>query len=201
MKKIKRGLLLLSISFYLQSCYHIMGPFYYVFKDAALYSEFSEDDMVKALKEISVVQTEEYIEQGKVFSPFELNVECYEAYSIISNTQANVVMNVAKQEWCGDIRVFQYVHTIFLPRDSETENEVIEVLCVTVSYLDSEIDDVAMKVKWDGEKPICPDDMFGDTVKPEYRRYPIGSDPSLRPEFKRWKWFTPKNTFDGQNFD
>lgn len=174
-----------------------MGPFYYVFEDVTLYSDFGEGDMVRALKEVSAIQIKEYLEKGKASSLFELNVECYEAYSIISKTQANVVMNIAKQSRCSDIRVFKYIHKIFLPKDMRAGEEIVEVLCKTVSYLDSEIDSVAVEIEWDGEKPICPDNTHGKAVRPEYRRYPIGTAPSLRPEFERWKWFTPRDTSDG----
>lgn len=172
----------MSISLCLQSCW----PIYYNLTDATLYSEFGFDDMVEALNELSTVQTREYIEESKISSSFELNVECYEAYSVISQTQANVVINIAKQRRCGDITIPNLVHKIFLPEDLETESEVTEVLCETNGYLGSEIDSIAMEVEWDGEKPICPDDMLGDTVEAKYRRYSIGSDPSLKPEFDKW---------------
>lgn len=191
MKKVERGLLLLGVFFWLQSCY-------YLFTDETPYSKFSHYDMVKALDELSTIQTEEYVETDKVSSSFELNVECYKSYSIIPKTQANIVINIATQSkrCVSGIIVIPYVHKIFLPKDARAGEEVIEVLCDTNGYRVTDIDSVAMEVGWVEEKPICPDDMIGTTVEPTYRRYPIGSDPSLRPEFKRWKWFTPRNTSD-----
>lgn len=174
--------LYVSVALFLQSCN-------YLFDDDAPYSEYnSRWEMEQEIYKISTKQLNEYIESDKILSSFKLDAECYEAYSIIPATRSSVAVNIANQRGCFDIRVYQHIHKILLLEDMKAKGEIVEVLCQSTAYDIAEIESAASNVQWQKEEPICPSDINGNDVIPKYRRYGIESDPSLRPEFRKWEF-------------
>lgn len=179
-RKMKRGLFLLSVSLCLQSCDYLLS------KDRSYSKYGSYGFLTIALTSVSDVQLREYIEDGKVSSSFDWNVHCFETYSIFSESQPNVVVNVVSQSGCDETLIERYIHKIFLPENPSSGMEVVEVLCDSTGYSVFEIDSLAVDVGWVEGEPVCPSGNDKNAPVPEYRRYSVRSELLQRPDFEQW---------------
>jgi hypothetical protein len=184
-KKPSLILLMLTVVYMLQGC---------DFLTKQSDTEFNENGGVeKVFNILGATQIQEYAQSGKIASTLELNVFCYEGYSIISEERAEVT-NVVVNAGCEDRGA--YLHKIMIVEKGQSDREVVEIICSSVRYLKSELQDRAVEIQPVKTKPLCPVDVSGRVPggagTAEYRSYPIELEPSLRPEFESWIEDWPK---------
>lgn len=181
MRKIQKRLSVLLTVLYLQGCRYPAPE-----KPYAKYGNYGQ--IVLELITIGIVQQKEYVDEGRIDSRFEWNLECYKSYSVLSETQPNVAINIASQRGCSDITAPQYIHAVFMPKDLDLERleeqQVIELLCQSTDYKISRSNSVTLQFKWVEEKPVCPPDRNGNTVVPEYRTYPVRNNKRFSSRFE-----------------
>ena len=182
MRKIQKSLSVLLAVLCLQGCRYLAPE-----KPYAKYGNYGQ--MVLELIVIGIVQQEEYISDGRITSSFEWNLECYKTYSIISEEQPNVAVNIASQKGCDSITVPQYIHAVFIPKDltwrTQEEHQVVELLCHSTDYRLSRSDSLALEFEWVEGKPICPPDRDGNIVTSEYRTYLTNNNDRFRLRFEQ----------------